>query len=123
KIKDSVFYRMIRFRRAPVILEDVYGIRFVLYPWDHVLLEKHLSRRNYVSEFEAMKKIIKKGDTVFDVGANIGLHSVLFRRWVAASGRVFSFEPVPETEALLLETLALNRCLDVTVVRQALSDK
>ena len=110
-------------RNKPIILEDVYHIRFVMYPWDHVPLDKHLSRRNYVSEFEAMKILIKSGNTVFDVGANIGLHSVLFRRWIGTTGKLFSFEPVPDTCDLLNETLALNKSLDVTVVHEALSDK
>ncbi len=123
KVKNSLWYRMLKFRNKPLILEDVYGIRFVLYPWDTMPLEKHLSRRNYVAEFEAMKKIIREGDTVFDVGANIGLHSVLFNRWVGQRGKVYGFEPVPDTFRLYEETLALNGALGITHAQEALSDK
>lgn|SRR5574343_164833 len=123
KIKNTKFYRMIVCRNKPIILEDNYGIRFIYYPWDHVSIEKHITRRNYVSEFEAMKRIIKNGDTVFDIGANIGLHSVLFNRLVGENGKVISFEPVPETYSLMLETLAINRSLSVITNQIALSDK
>lgn len=122
-IRKTSLYRLYLSRNKPIILTDVYGIRFVLYPWDTMPIDKHLSRRNYVSEFTAMERIIKKGGTIFDVGANIGLHSVLFSRWVGQNGKVFSFEPVPDTRDLLLETLALNKAFDVAVIDEALSDK
>jgi FkbM family methyltransferase len=114
--------RFLLFRNSPVILEDIYGIRFVLYPWDHVPLEKLLSRRNYRDEFEALQKLIPTGGTVGDIGANIGIHTTLFSRWVGEQGRVYAFEPVPTTFALLQETVGLNHCTNVRVYNRALSD-
>ncbi|MDA1047338.1 MAG: FkbM family methyltransferase [Verrucomicrobia bacterium] len=40
---------------------------------------------------------IKKGDVIFDIGANIGYFSVLFSKLCGKHGYVHCFEPVPET--------------------------
>lgn len=47
------------------------------------------------------RQLIKPGDTVVDIGANIGYVSSLFSRYVGDRGQVFSFEPIPDTYALL----------------------
>lgn len=44
-----------------------------------------------------VQKILQPGDTVVDVGANIGYVSVLFANLVGKSGRVISVEPIPST--------------------------
>ena len=59
-----------------------------------------------------MENLIADGDTVFDIGANIGWYSIN----IAASRRatkVFCFEPVPKTYKQLQENLNLNSILNV----------
>jgi FkbM family methyltransferase len=41
--------------------------------------------------------VVRAGDTVFDIGANVGLYTEVFARMVGAGGAVHAFEPVPET--------------------------
>jgi FkbM family methyltransferase len=55
------------------------------------------------------------GDTVFDVGANIGFYSVLFSRWVGPGGKVICFEPDPDNVSLLRRNLELNGCQNAMV--------
>lgn len=43
-----------------------------------------------------MKKTLKPGMTVLDLGANIGYFASIASRIVGPSGRVYAFEPVPE---------------------------
>lgn len=105
----------------PIVLEDHYGIRFVLYPWEADRRAQKLSRRFYRDEFAALRRLVFEGDVVFDVGANIGLHSTLFSRWVGEQGKVIAFEPVPETIQRLRETLCLNECTNVEVVEAGIS--
>ena len=42
-------------------------------------------------------KYIHKNNTVFDIGANIGLYTNFFRELVGKNGFVHSFEPIPKT--------------------------
>lgn len=39
-------------------------------------------------------RLIRKGDTVLDLGANLGYYSKLFARWVGPQGQVHSVEPI-----------------------------
>ncbi len=41
-----------------------------------------------------VRKLIKHGDTVLDIGANLGYYSILFAKWVGRSGHVYSVEPI-----------------------------
>ena len=44
-------------------------------------------------EIAYLKKIIKPGDTVLDIGANIGFYSKILANCTGASGKVHAFEP------------------------------
>ena len=55
---------------------------------------------------------------VADVGANIGLHSILLAK---AGYKVRAYEPDPDHVAILRRNLALNKCMNVEVISAALS--
>jgi FkbM family methyltransferase len=63
-----------------------------------------------------------EGDTVVDVGANVGLFTLLSSRAVGHSGRVISFEPDPTTFRYLESNLQLNSMKNVQAHDVALSD-
>jgi FkbM family methyltransferase len=67
----------------------------------------------------ALRAAVRPGDTVFDVGANIGCFSTLLSRLVGPGGRVLAFEPEPENLAMLHANLAGNACHNVKVVEVA----
>lgn len=54
------------------------------------------------------KALIKPNDTVLDVGANIGFHSLYFAELVGKTGRVISFEPIGINFNTFKANLALN---------------
>jgi FkbM family methyltransferase len=54
---------------------------------------------------------ISAGKTVFDVGAFVGLHSLLFAKLVGGTGRVISFEPNPWNVGRLRLNLSHNAAL------------
>lgn len=64
--------------------------------------ERHLI--GIVPEYEDVLRVVyerflRPGDTIVDVGVNIGLHFTRFNQLVGTSGRVIGFEPVPDFAA------------------------
>lgn len=66
---------------------------------------------------------IRPGDTVLDIGANIGLYSLPAAMKTGAHGRVHSFEPVPLWFSRLAENLQMNHIAHVTLHNLGLSDQ
>lgn len=76
-------------------------------PNDHIWKNVHDTGAFYEAEFlEALGKIVKPGELVLDVGANIGNHSVFFAG--VCQARVVAFEPNPEALVLLRENISAN---------------
>lgn len=74
-------------------------------------------------EVELFKQICKKGDTVIDVGANIGTHTQAFSNFVGEQGKVLSFEPQRIVFQTLNANIALNSITNVFTYQNALGDK
>ncbi len=66
-----------------------------------------------------LTSLLHDGDTMVDVGANIGLLCLPAARSVGAGGRVLAFEPVPRLAQLLERSMHLNFVSDQVRVRQA----
>src|SRR5687768_16788894 len=63
-----------------------------------VPLAKLILGRSYEEAFDqALLNAIRPGDSVWDVGANVGYYSRKFAEAVGDSGRVYAFEPSPIT--------------------------
>jgi len=74
--------------------------------------------------FDYLKAQIQPGAVVLDVGAHVGLFTVLLARWTGPNGHVFAFEPTPLTRAALVDHLALNEMAErVTICPLAVSDR
>lgn len=87
-----------------------------------------LCRLIYCDNFEwrerqFIKNYLKPGDTFVDVGANIGLFTLIASRCVGSSGKVFAFEPCAKTFQRLVENVELNRMNNVQCFQMALSDR
>lgn len=71
----------------------------------------------------AFLAVVRRGDVVFDVGANQGYYTLLFSHLVGRGGRVHAFEPVPPTFADLASHVERERRFDnVTLNDCALAD-
>jgi FkbM family methyltransferase len=77
--------------------------------------EPHLQR--------AIRKYVATGDTVYDIGANIGYVSLSLAKRVGLGGRVIAFEPVPRNIALLRTNIANNQLSNIRVFDVAVSDR
>lgn len=67
------------------------------------------------NEVSLVKRLIKPGDTVIDIGANIGYYTVLFSDLAGPNGQVIAFEPDRQNAEILGENIILNRCNNITV--------
>jgi FkbM family methyltransferase len=56
-----------------------------------------------------LSSVLNKGDYFIDIGANIGLFTLIAAEIVGRSGRVIAFEPTPETYRRLLGNIELNK--------------
>lgn len=70
-----------------------------------LFFEAHLYER---SEQQVLWSQLKPGSTFIDVGAHIGFYTLLAAKRVGPEGRVFSFEPDPETHARLARNVKAN---------------
>ena len=57
---------------------------------------------------DLLYRLISNGDTIFDIGANIGAHTLLLAQLVGPQGRVLSFEPTEFAFLKQKKNLALN---------------
>jgi FkbM family methyltransferase len=67
--------------------------------------------------------LCKPGETVIDVGANMGRWTAAAALAVGQSGRVIAIEPIPRLATAISKTCMLNKFHWVTVINAAASDK
>ena len=63
----------------------------------------------------AYRRMIHRGDTVLDIGANVGAHTLFFAQIVGHDGRVVAFEPTEFAYRKLQHNLSLNPQLAASV--------
>src|SRR5262245_902540 len=106
-------------RQVDVSIQE--GARMRLYPGS--FLSQLIFCGDYeLSERSFLKDFLRPGDIFVDVGANIGLYTVIAGRYVGARGHVYAFEPCAETHQRLLENVRLNGLTNVSCFQAALSD-
>jgi len=104
------------------LLTDKHGWQFAVIKGDTHAAKwcEEQQRLDYDRSVEDVLQYIKPGDTVIDVGANIGAYTVSMAKAVGETGRVFAFEP----------NLAAYVCLEIncrdlpqaTLFNEGLSD-
>lgn len=82
----------------------------------------------YLEKFEEeetkfVSSYLNTGDIFIDVGANIGLFSLIASERVGLEGHVYAFEPHPITCNRLMENVSINNFTSVSIIPKALSDK
>ena len=94
------------------------GELFVDYGWIKLLysgdsddqeLVYHLNQeRWYEKDMNVFRSLVSPGQTVLDVGANLGFVTAMFASIVGPHGRVVAFEPSPSVFKKLEKTIAAN---------------
>lgn len=100
--------------------------------WDQRVRAASLDRLVYLAlhragllgaeEAQLLRQLVEKGMHVVDIGANIGLYTLLFAKLVGNAGRVFAFEPEPNLFSALCDNCATNAVLNVAPFQFAAGD-
>ena len=107
------------------VIETLYNFRLNIDP----VLDNGVERALYYygtyekGTLDIIGKILKRNDVFVDVGANIGLMSLYAALKVGDTGKVYAFEPNPNTRNLLLENIQLNKIQNIKVEGLALSSE
>ncbi len=93
-------------------------------------LQLHLDLRDYIQrgifyeawetpELAFARAILRPGDIMFDVGANVGIFTLVAARIVGPTGQVHAFEPIPVNFERLTENVQRNGFVNVVVNQTA----
>ena len=74
-------------------------------------------------EHRVLCSYLRPGMTVIDIGAHIGVYSLLMAKVVGPTGCVYAFEPVPQFYERLLANIALNEATNIKPFQIAISDE
>jgi FkbM family methyltransferase len=69
------------------------------------------------------RRVLRQGDVVLDLGANMGYFTLLAASLVGEEGRVYPFEPEPRNYGCLSTNIALNNYDHIIATNKAVSDK
>ena len=81
------------------------------------------SRWHGARDMRLLRKLVRPGDTIVDIGANVGSHSIPLAKMLGTTSRVYAFEPHPRTFAYLRANAALNRLPNLHLYNLALGDR
>lgn len=80
----------------------VAGYRFAGHPYEE-------------GEWKFLRRLLRPGDVIVDVGANQGFFTILASMCVGGAGIVYAFEPTVSERRKLLRNLRVNHCENVVV--------
>ncbi|WP_081685645.1 FkbM family methyltransferase [Candidatus Solirubrobacter pratensis] len=107
-----------------VLVNTVWGGKLLLAADDRSLTPELVANGIYEAPFSRyLLRRLQEGQKAVDIGANMGMHTVLMASRVGDSGHVFAFEPNPRVREFLEENLTLNWIRNrVTVHAAAVAD-
>ena len=111
--------------KAPRIWDVTYkGLKLRLYPSQNYCDFQIVMHGSHHDEpdLNAFAKVVAGSKSFVDVGANVGIYTLIASQNMAAGGTIVSFEPAPDTSEKLIKNIALNGVTAATVMRHAVGD-
>lgn len=122
------FYRLI-FKKA---LVKFYGTRQISFKrYNNLKLDidfnKDVDFRIFIRKFEdqilyVFQKLLNPDSIVLDIGANIGLYSLIAAQKVKGENHIYAFEPAPKAYQNLLKNISLNKAFHITAHNCCIAD-
>jgi len=86
--------------------------------------KNYLKKESHVrGEIKFLQSIVEKGMKVIDIGANIGITTVIIAKKIGAKGKVYSFEPVTRYFNVLKKNLSSNKLKNIEILKLAVSNQ
>jgi FkbM family methyltransferase len=86
-------------------------------------LHKHKTLGGERQLLTHLVEMVRPGDVVYDIGANIGLFTVIFAKAIGAKGRIIAFEPEEKAHRRLTENIQQNELATVEPFQFALGNQ
>jgi FkbM family methyltransferase len=115
-------WRSIKEKADSVVVDLGNKMSLKLYT-DSVLSETIYVGRFENEEIDFVKRYLTSGDVFLDIGANVGLFTIVGASKVGPKGRVYSFEPVKKTFGRLTENINLNNLNNTKAYNLGLSNE
>src|SRR5437016_4075654 len=111
-------------RQPQLVISQRRGVTFQLDLGEGIDFAMYLFSGFEPDTFAALGRLVRPGQTVADIGANSGVHTLPMARMVGPTGHVIAFEPTAVAFERLQGNLALNPAIAgrVTAVRAYLGD-
>jgi len=121
KRKTNRLYKYLP-RSKKIVIKKIDGITYQLdlSRLSHAQIYHYGCWEKYTTEI--IKKNVKEGMTVLDIGASSGVHTLRLAKLVGKKGKVYAFEPSSWMIKRLLKNIELNNFLNVIVTKVALSN-
>lgn len=106
------------------VLKTIHGVQMIIDPSIDNGVELSLFETGTYEKgtIQLLEKYLQEGSAFLDIGANIGLMSVIASKQVGTTGIVYAVEANPNTVPILQANIDLNACKNVEVIPVALSD-
>lgn len=113
-----------RERRGEETAVDLGGYQVVVHRFDLDFGAQIVSSRACEDPVrQALREQLRVGDVCLDVGANVGVMTLLAASCVGPTGRVIAVEPNPDNVQLLYRGILINRFTNVEVLPLAAGDR
>lgn len=113
----------VRKKRLPALVSCL-GFKIIVNPMDRGEEQLLLSCQLYnYHELAFLEEFLREGDVFLDLGAHVGVFTLVASRAVGKTGKVLSVEPHPESYQRLRRHLELNSIKNVIPLNVAVSDK
>jgi FkbM family methyltransferase len=76
-----------------------------------------------INKKKFFQRTIQPGSVVYDIGANVGIYTLLSSVLCGDTGKVFAFEPDPHNIEYLWKHVQLNQLNNISIIEYAISNK
>lgn len=123
KILNSIYFRYVAPSKSTTLSTALsYGIRMNLDLSEFLQAHLYLYGSYELPSVRFIRRVVKPGDVVVDVGAQIGYITLAMATLAPGKVIVHAFEPEPLNIQRLRNNIALNPGVDVRIVEKAVSD-